>query len=110
MVSARIREEGVQGEVFKEAELMRLLWSRRAYDVTEEPRLTPRFLAWHLERKMAPFPKTGYRGRAALAVGGDKFSIIEFERSLGHVGGDPEQAVGCVCLEVFRSVLLREHH
>lgn len=47
---------------------------------------------------MAPFPDTGNSGRTVLAVAGDKFSVIEFERSLSHASGDPKQAVGCACV------------
>lgn len=44
---------------------------------------------------MARFPNTGNRGRrTVLAMGRDKFSIIELERPLGHAGGDPKPAVG----------------
>lgn len=37
---------------------------------------------------MAPFLDMGNRGRTVLAVGGDKFSVIEFEKSLSHASGD----------------------
>lgn len=48
---------------------------------------------------MARFPNTGNKGsRTVLGMGRDEFSITEFERSLGHAGGDPKQAVGYVRL------------
>lgn len=51
-------------------------------------------------------------------MGKDKFSIIEFERSLGHASAEPQQAVSYACVELFRkacpeaihSVFLGRHH
>lgn len=85
---------------------MRVVWRRRkAYDVIEEFRLIPRFLAQLFERKMAPFLDMGNRRRTVLAVGGDKFSVIEFEKSLSHASGDLQQVVAVhVCGALWKGL------
>ena len=100
---------------------MRLVQKRRACDVLEEPKLTPKklkFLAQHLEGKRAPFSSTRNSRRTVWSTGGDKFSVPELEGSLGHAGEGAQWAVGYVCVELFRkacpddtpSVFLSGHH